>query len=91
MATLNVSLPGPMRDWVDAQVAGGEYANASDYIRDLIRHDQRQREALKLALIEGEQSGTSGRKVRDTIEQSKSTNLKVACREKNKILLRRRG
>jgi len=72
MATLNVSLPDPMRDWVDAQVTGGEYANASDYIRDLIRHDQRQREALKLALIEGEQSGTSSRKVRDIIEQTKA-------------------
>ena len=37
MATMNVSLPDPMREWVDAQVKGGEYANASDYIRDLIR------------------------------------------------------
>ena len=71
MATLNVSLPGSMRDWIDAQVSGGEYANASDYIRDLIRHDQRQREVLNLALIEGEQSGTSPRKVGDIIAQTK--------------------
>ena len=35
----------------------GEYANASDYIRDLIRHDQRERETVRLALIEGERSG----------------------------------
>jgi antitoxin ParD1/3/4 len=43
MATLNISLPDPMREWIDTQVRGGEYANASDYIRDLIRHDQRQK------------------------------------------------
>ncbi|MGH6898029.1 MAG: type II toxin-antitoxin system ParD family antitoxin [Geminicoccaceae bacterium] len=67
MATLNVSLPDPMREWIDAQVRGGEYANASDYIRDLIRHDQRQREALKLALIEAEQSGVSTRQVGDIV------------------------
>lgn len=73
MATLNVSLPDVMREWIDAQVASGEYANASDYVRDLIRHDQRQRDALKLALIEGEQSGTSTRKVKDIIAATKDT------------------
>jgi antitoxin ParD1/3/4 len=73
MATLNVSLPDAMREWIDEQVASGEYANASDYVRDLIRHDQRQREALRLALIEGEQSGTSARKVADIIVATKAT------------------
>ena len=56
MATLNISMPDAMREWIDAQVAGGDYANASDYIRDLIRHDQRERDAIRLALIEGEAS-----------------------------------
>ncbi|MEK7245346.1 MAG: type II toxin-antitoxin system ParD family antitoxin, partial [Pseudomonadota bacterium] len=32
MATMNVSLPDPMREWVEAHVKGGEYANVSDYI-----------------------------------------------------------
>ena len=72
MATLNVSLPDTMRTWIDAQVSSGEYANASDYIRDLIRHDQRQREVLRLALIEGEQSGVSTRKVGDIIRSTKA-------------------
>lgn len=65
MATLNVSMPKTMREWIDAQIEAGEYANASDYIRDLIRHDQRQRDALRLALIEGEKSGVSKRSVPD--------------------------
>ena len=72
MATLNVSLPDAMRTWIEAQVNTGEYANASDYIRDLIRHDQRQRQALKLALIEAEQSGLSSRKVGDIIRSTKA-------------------
>lgn len=31
MATLNLSMPKTMREWIDAQIKAGEYANASDY------------------------------------------------------------
>ncbi len=71
MATLNISMPDAMREWIDAQIDGGEYANASDYIRDLIRHDQRQRDMLRLALIEGEKSGISDRSVTDIARKAK--------------------
>jgi len=40
MASMNVSLPDAMKAWVERQVQSGQYANASDYIRDLIRTDQ---------------------------------------------------
>lgn len=40
MATMNVSLPDKMREWVDRQTESGRYGNASDYVRDLIRRDQ---------------------------------------------------
>jgi antitoxin ParD1/3/4 len=40
MATMNISLPGPMKDWVESQAQTGRYSNASDYVRDLIRRDQ---------------------------------------------------
>ena len=72
MRTLKVSLPEAMWDWIDALVRSGEYADASDYVRDLIHHDQRRRSALRLALIEAEQSGTSGRKVKDIIADAKA-------------------
>ena len=49
MATMNVSLPDQMRDWIDNCVKSGLYANASDYIRDLVRHDQQGRIALEAA------------------------------------------
>lgn len=45
MATMNVSLPDAMKDWVESRVGTGQYANASDYVRDLIRLDQKRAEA----------------------------------------------
>ena len=45
MATMNVSLPDAMKDWVENRVGTGQYANASDYVRDLIRMDQKRAEA----------------------------------------------
>jgi len=71
MATLNISIPDSMRAWIDAQVEAAGYANASDYIRDLVRHDQRKRGSLQLALIEGERSGVSERSVSDIARQAK--------------------
>jgi antitoxin ParD1/3/4 len=40
MATMNVSLPDPMKDWVESRTHDGRYSNASDYVRHLIRKDQ---------------------------------------------------
>ena len=37
MATMNISLPDEMRAYVEAQVATGYFANASDFIRHLLR------------------------------------------------------
>jgi len=72
MATMNVSLPDPMREWVEAQVKGGEFANASDYIRDLIRHDQARRQALQGAIQEGLDSGRSPRKAEAVMAAAKA-------------------
>jgi len=71
MASMNISLPDSMREWVEQQIKSGEYANSSDYMRDLIRHDQRHREQLRLALIEGEQSGKSPLNVQDILADEK--------------------
>ena len=46
MATMNISVPSPMRDWVQAQIDEGKYASVSDYVRDLIRRDQQEKEKL---------------------------------------------
>jgi antitoxin ParD1/3/4 len=59
MATMNISLPDQMKNWVEECVQSGRYANASDYVRDLIRRDHLKLEQLRQALIEGENSGPS--------------------------------
>lgn len=60
MATMNISLSDPMRDWVQAQIQAGKYASSSDYVRDLIRQDQERRnqlQRLQQAITEGLESG----------------------------------
>ena len=41
MASMNISLPDPMRDYVQDRIESGQYASVSDYVRELIRRDQR--------------------------------------------------
>jgi antitoxin ParD1/3/4 len=59
MSTMNISLPEPLRDWVEEQVKSGSFGNASEYIRSLIRDDQKQRaqHELEAKLLEGIESG----------------------------------
>lgn len=47
-------------NWIKSQIKAGEFTNDSEYIRDLIRRDQTSQadiEAIRAALIEGEESG----------------------------------
>lgn len=60
MASMNVSLPDPMKAWVEDQTGSGRYSNASDYVRDLIRKDQERQSAintLQAAITDGVESG----------------------------------
>lgn len=60
MATMNVSLPDPMKDWVEVRLKDGRFSNTSDYVRHLIRMDQEREEAiaaLQQAIDEGLTSG----------------------------------
>lgn len=64
MATMNVSLPDAMKDWVEAQTETGRYANASDYVRDLIRKDQERNDkiaAMQRFVDDGLNSGVGNR------------------------------
>ena len=40
MATMTVSLPDPMKEWIEEQIRCGQYADAGDYLRHLVRRDQ---------------------------------------------------
>ena len=75
MATMNVSLPDRMKAWVEARVKSGQYANASDYVRDLIRRDQNEGEKLerlRAAIDSGRNSGVSPRTVDQIMRDTKA-------------------
>jgi antitoxin ParD1/3/4 len=56
---MNVSLPETMKEFVDEQVQSGGYGSASEYIRDLVRRDQKERKEahLETLLLDGLNSG----------------------------------
>ena len=59
MPTMNISLSDQLRDFVDEQVNSGRYSSVSEYVRELVRADQkkREREDLELRILEGLNSG----------------------------------
>ena len=42
MVEIQVQLPESVNEYVQAQIAMGRYASASDFVRDLLRADQQQ-------------------------------------------------
>ena len=58
--TLNISLPKPLKRFVEEQTAAEGYTSASEYIRELIRAARRRRargHQLETLLLEGLDSG----------------------------------
>ncbi len=79
MATMTVSLPDPMKDWIEAQIRRGDYASVSDYVRDLVRRDRDRREqeltmdALRKKLAASRESGISNRTVDEIFAEAHDT------------------
>jgi antitoxin ParD1/3/4 len=58
--TTSISLDEHFTAFVEQQVADGRYASANEVVREalkLMEEDEQQLEALRVALIEGEESG----------------------------------
>jgi len=55
MQSMNISLPDPLKKFVDGQIAEGRYSSVSEYIRELIRADEKRKaeERLETLLLEG--------------------------------------
>ena len=73
--TMNISLPGPMKTWVETQKNTGRYNTASDYIRDLIRHDQERASkiaAMQKLVDEALESGDTEMSLREIWEEAKA-------------------
>jgi antitoxin ParD1/3/4 len=59
METMNIALPESMKHFVQERVTGGGYSSVSEYIRELIRADQKRlaEERIDALLLEGLDSG----------------------------------
>ena len=55
MESMNISLPEPLKAFVDGQVSTGRYSSASEYVRELIRADEKRKaeEQLEALLLQG--------------------------------------
>ncbi|MCX6622401.1 MAG: type II toxin-antitoxin system ParD family antitoxin [Acidobacteria bacterium] len=58
MTSMNISLPEELKAYVEQQTSGG-YSTPSEYVRQLIREDQRRctRDRLEQLLLDGLDSG----------------------------------
>ena len=78
MATMTVSLPDPMKEWIEEQVKRGDYASTSDYVRDAVRKDRERREPnypltreeLRDMIAEGRASGVSDKTLEQVFEEA---------------------
>ena len=57
MATMNVSLPDSLKEFVESQVGERGYGTSSEFVRDLIRREQA-RNQLRELVVDGMTSGT---------------------------------
>jgi antitoxin ParD1/3/4 len=62
MATMNISLPEPLRDFVEDAVEAGGYASVSEYMRDLVRKAKTEKdlEGRLLSALDSEDLGELG-------------------------------
>jgi antitoxin ParD1/3/4 len=51
ITTMNISLPETMKAFVDERLKADGYWTSSEYVRDLIRADQKRRDEEKLELL----------------------------------------
>ncbi len=58
---MTISLPDPLREFVEAEVSSGNYGSASELFREMVRERQKQKtqERLETLLLEGLESGQS--------------------------------
>ena len=86
MQSMNISLPDPLKQFVDGQIAQGRYSSASEYIRELIRADEKRKaeEQLEAKLLEGLSSSESELTAEDWSDIRKEALAKLEARQKQR-------
>lgn len=86
MESMNISLPEPLKQFVDSQIASGRYSSVSEYVRELIRNDEKRKseEQLEALLLEGLKGEETELTREDWAEIRKEAQARVAASKKQK-------
>jgi antitoxin ParD1/3/4 len=79
MTSLNISLPEALKEYVEGQVASGDWGTPSEYVRELIRQDKERRLGnLEQELV----AAAKGRKIELPVPEIRRKGLVAALRER---------
>jgi antitoxin ParD1/3/4 len=84
---MHISLPGPLKKWIENQVEKKGFGTASEYIRDMLRREQQHQEVrgrIDDQLIEGLASGPA-------VEMTASDWASIRKRAKQRSAKKRRS
>jgi antitoxin ParD1/3/4 len=81
---MNISLPDPMKQYVEERVSAGAYSSASEYVRELVRADQKRhaKEELEQILLNAMNSGDPFEVTPEMLEDVKQK-LRVRAAQRN--------
>jgi antitoxin ParD1/3/4 len=81
MTSLNISLPEALKQYVEGQVASGDWGTPSEYVRELIRQDKERRlNNLERDLI----AATKGPKLEIPVSEIRRKGLVAALRDRTR-------
>ncbi len=79
MTSLNISLPEALKEYVEGQVASGDWSTPSEYVRELIRQDKERRMGnLEQELL----AAAKGKKIEVAVADIRKKGLVTALRER---------
>jgi len=81
MTSLNISLPEALKQYVEGQVASGDWGTPSEYVRELIRQDKERRLGnLEQELI----AAAKGAKIELRVAEIRQKGLVTVLRERSR-------
>ena len=85
MQSMNISLPEPLKQFVEMQIASGRYSSASEYVRELIREDEKRKaeERLEALLLRGLESQANEWTQDDVAQIKKAVRERLAAKQTN--------
>ena len=84
MTSLNISLPDPMKKFIETEVKRGGYSTPREYVRALVRAEQKRlaEDHLEQLLIEGLESGPATEMTRKDWDDIRRRVLRGKARRK---------